>query len=108
MYMCLLNPVVKYTGSQVHQNNNSKITILNKHQLQVGATAFLSLFSLVGIMFYGLPFFFDFWIKEFGWTRATITSGGAVGKVVIGPLFGFVAGWVIDKFGPRRLMLTGI
>jgi len=81
---------------------------LNKHQFQVGATAFLSLFSLVGIMFYGLPFFFDFWIKEFGWTRATITSGSAVGKVIIGPLFGFVAGWVIDKFGPRRLMLTGI
>jgi MFS family permease len=81
---------------------------LNKHQFQVGATAFLSLFSLVGIMFYGLPFFFDFWIKEFGWTRATITSGSAVGKVLIGPLFGFIAGWVIDKFGPRRLMLTGI
>jgi sugar phosphate permease len=81
---------------------------LTKHQFQIGATAFLSLFSLVGIMFYGLPFFFDFWIKEFGWTRATITSGGAFGKVIIGPLFGFIAGWVIDKFGPRRLMLTGI
>ncbi|MBL7697428.1 MAG: MFS transporter [Chitinophagaceae bacterium] len=81
---------------------------LSKPQFIIGATAFLSLFSLVGIMFYGLPFFFDFWIKEFGWNRATITSGGAVGKVIIGPLFGFIAGWVIDKFGPRRLMLTGI
>ena len=81
---------------------------LNKHQIHVGATAFLSLFSLVGIMFYGLPFFFDFWIEEFGWTRATITSGSAVGKVVIGLLLGFVAGWFIDRFGPRRLMLTGI
>src|SRR5688500_20399201 len=59
-------------------------------------------------MFYGLPFFFDFWITEFGWTRATITSGSAVGKVVIGIVFGFVAGWFIDRFGPRRLMLTGI
>jgi sugar phosphate permease len=81
---------------------------LNKNQFQVGATAFLSLFSLVGIMFYGLPFFFDFWIEEFGWTRATITSGSAVGKVVIGLLLGFIAGWFIDRFGPRRLMLTGI
>lgn len=81
---------------------------LNKNQFHVGATAFLSLFSLVGIMFYGLPFFFDFWIEEFGWTRATITSGSAVGKVVIGLLLGFVAGWFIDRFGPRRLMLTGI
>lgn len=81
---------------------------LSKNQIHVGATAFLSLFSLVGIMFYGLPFFFDFWIEEFGWTRATITSGSAVGKVVIGLLLGFVAGWFIDRFGPRRLMLTGI
>ncbi|MEX2233962.1 MAG: MFS transporter [Cyclobacteriaceae bacterium] len=81
---------------------------INKNQFQVGATAFLSLFSLVGIMFYGLPFFFDFWIEEFGWTRATITSGSAVGKVVIGLLLGFIAGWCIDRFGPRRMMLTGI
>lgn len=81
---------------------------LNKHQIHIGATAFLSLFSLVGIMFYGLPFFYDFWIEEFGWTRATITSGSAVGKIVVGLLLGFVAGWFIDRFGPRRLMLTGI
>ena len=78
------------------------------HKLHVGTTAFLSLFSIVGIMFYGLPFFYDFWIKEFGWTRATVTSGTAFGKMIVGPLFGFIAGWMIDRFGPRRLMLTGI
>jgi len=27
---------------------------------------------------------------------------------LIGPLFGFVAGWVVDRFGPRKLMLAGI
>jgi len=81
---------------------------LSKGQLQVAATGFLSLFSLVGIMFYGLPFFFDFWVKEFGWTRETVTSGNFVAKIIIGPLFGFIAGWVIDRFGPRRLMLSGI
>jgi sugar phosphate permease len=31
-----------------------------------------------------------------------------VGKIIVGPLFGFFAGWFIDKFGPRRVMLTGI
>ena len=41
-------------------------------------------------MFYGLPFFYDFWIKDFGWTRATVTSGRAFGKVIIGPLFRFI------------------
>ncbi len=81
---------------------------LQKGQFQVIATGFLSLFSLVGIMFYGLPFFYDFWVDDFGWSRATITSGNAIGKIIVGPLFGFVAGWIIDRFGPRRLMLSGI
>lgn len=81
---------------------------ITKNQFKVASAAFLSLFSLVGIMFYGLPFFYDFWMEDFGWSRATITSGPAIGKIIIGPLFGFIAGWCIDKFGPRRLMLTGI
>jgi MFS family permease len=71
------------------------------------ATAFLSLFAIVGIAFYGLPFFFDFMSKDFGWSRTTITSGNALGKLLIGPLFGFIAGWLIDRYGPRRLMLVG-
>jgi MFS family permease len=81
---------------------------LSYQQYQVAATAFLSLFSLVGLSFYGLPFFYDFMVKEFGWSRATVTSGNAFGKIVVGPLFGFIAGWIIDRFGPRRLMLAGI
>jgi sugar phosphate permease len=81
---------------------------INNEQLKVAGTGFLSLFSLIGLMVYGLPFFYDFWVNEFGWTRATVTSGQALGKIIVGPLFGFAAGWVIDKFGPRRLMLSGI
>ena len=81
---------------------------LTTGQYKVAATGFLSLFSIVGIMFYGLPFFFDFWVKDFGWTRATVTSGNMAGKVIIGPLFGFAAGWIVDRFGPKKLMLFGI
>src|SRR3954466_7216121 len=29
-------------------------------------------------------------------------------KLVVGPVFGFLAGWIVDRFGPRRLMLAGI
>ena len=29
-------------------------------------------------------------------------------KLVVGPLFGFGAGLMIDTFGPRRLMIAGI
>ncbi len=81
---------------------------LTAPQLQVAANAFLTLFSLVGLSFYGLPFFYDFMVQEFGWSRATVTSGNAVAKIIVGPLFGFLAGWIVDRFGPRRLMLAGI
>ena len=80
---------------------------LKAGQTKVAATGFLSLFSLIGIMFYGLTFFYDFWVQEFGWTRATVTSGNAFAKVLVG-LFGFVVGYLIDRFGPRKMMLTGI
>jgi MFS family permease len=72
------------------------------------ATGFLCLFSLVGLSFYGLPSFYGFWEKEFGWTREEATSGILFGKLLVGPLSGFLAGWIIDRFGPRRLMLSGI
>jgi len=77
-------------------------------QTYVIATAFLSLFALVGFAYYGLPFFFDFITKEYGWSRTVVTSGNAMGKLLVGPLFGFIAGWLIDKYGPRRLMMAGI
>jgi len=77
-------------------------------QTYIVATAFLSLFALVGFAFYGLPFFFDFITKEYGWSRTVVTSGNAVGKLLVGPLFGFIAGWLIDKYGPRRLMMAGV
>jgi MFS family permease len=77
-------------------------------QTHVAATAFLALFSIVGFALYGLPFFYDFFVSELGWTRREVTSGNAYSKLLIGPLFGFLAGWFIDRFGPRRLMLAGI
>lgn len=77
-------------------------------ELQVAATGFLTLFSIVGLALYGLPLYYDFMVKEFGWSRAQVTSGNALSKLLIGPLFGFIAGWVVDRFGPRRLMLAGI
>ena len=79
-----------------------------RQQALAVATAFFALFSIVGFAFYGLPFFYDFFVRELGWTRAQVTSGNAFAKLVIGPLFGFFAGVVIDRFGPRRLMLVGI
>ena len=47
-------------------------------------------------------------VRELGLTRAQVTSGNALSKLVVGPLFGYFAGWIVDRFGPRRLMLVGI
>lgn len=83
-------------------------TVPVSSQKYIVATTFLSLFALVGFAYYGLPFFFDFMTKEYGWSRTVITSGNALGKLLVGPLFGFIAGWLIDKYGPRRLMMSGV
>jgi sugar phosphate permease len=71
-------------------------------------TAFLALFSIVGFATYGLPFFYDFFVRELGWTRREVTWGNGLSKLLVGPPFGFAAGVIIDRFGPRRLMLAGI
>jgi MFS family permease len=80
----------------------------SRGQTLAAVTAFVSLFAIVGLALYGLPFFYDFMVKEFGWTRAQVTSGNAYSKLVIGPLFGFFAGWFVDRFGSRKLMIVGI
>src|SRR5881628_144017 len=85
-------PTTRLTGAAVH----------------VAATAFLALFSIVGFALYGLPFYYDFMVRDFGWTRVQVTSGNAYSKLLVGPLFGFFAGWIVDRFGPRRLMIAGI
>jgi len=73
----------------------------------VVAAAFFSLFGIVGFAYYGLPFFYDFMTGEYGWSRTIVTSGNALGKLLVGPAFGFIAGWMIDRYGPRRLMASG-
>ena len=81
---------------------------VNHESVQVTAAAFVVLFCVVGLALWGLPFYYDFMVEQFGWTRAQVTSGNAVSKLLVGPAFGFIAGWVVDRFGPRRLMVAGV
>ena len=83
------------------------VTPSGTSRLFVVITAFCSLLAIVGFALYGLPFFYDFYIKEFGWSRALVTSGNAFGKLLVAPLFGFIAGWIIDRYGPRRMLMAG-
>ena len=47
-------------------------------QFQVGATSFFALFAIVGFALYGLPFYYDYMVREFGLTRTQVTSGNAL------------------------------
>src|SRR6476661_2379605 len=80
---------------------------MGSRRAYVAVTSFVALFAIVGLALYGLPFYYDFMVREFGWSRAQVTSGNAISKLIVGPLFGFAAGWVVDRFGPRRLMMAG-
>lgn len=112
---CTLSLQHSFLNQIVYQNLNMKsvtgefqeISERNSSKAYIIATAFLSLFALVGFAYYGLPFFYDFMVNDFGFSRAEVTSGNAVGKLVVAPLFGFLAGWMIDRYGSRRLMMLG-
>src|SRR5919108_3091136 len=79
-----------------------------RNQALAVVTAFLALFAIVGVALYGLPRFYPFYVQELGWTRQQVTSGNAYSKIAVAIAFGFLAGRLVDRFGPRRLMLVGI
>ena len=81
---------------------------LSRDQTIAVAAAFFALFAIVGCATYGLPFFYDFFFRDLGWTRQHVTSGNAYSKIAAALAFGLVAGVIVDTFGPRRLMLLGI
>lgn len=56
---------------------------------------------------YGFSAFFVPWREAFGWPRAVL--GSLVGLARLeGGAFGPLAGWLIDKYGPRRILLMGL
>lgn len=69
----------------------------------IAGAAFVTLMVTVGIPFYGLPFFYDHFIREFGWSRAATTSGIALATILIQPL----GGLFIHRFRPNRLIAVG-
>ena len=81
---------------------------LDRDAVLLTATSFIVLFCTVGLAVWGLPFYYDFIVQQFGWTRSQVTSGNALSKLVVGPAFGFFTGWMVDRFGPRRLMMAGV
>ena len=75
---------------------------------RIVTASFTILFVVVGIVYYSFPVFYPPLIDEFGWSRAEVTGGFFFSILLIGPLFGISAGFLIDRHGTRRILLTGL
>ncbi|MCI0352959.1 MAG: MFS transporter [Acidobacteriales bacterium] len=65
--------------------------------------AFLTLLLTVGIPFYGLPFFYDYFIRDFGWSRAATSGGIALATILVQP----GAGFLVHRYSARKLVAAG-
>lgn len=75
---------------------------------RIVTASFSILFVIVGVVYYSFPVFYAPLIQEFGWSRAAVTAGFAISIALIGPLFGVSAGFLIDRWGTRRILLAGL
>jgi MFS family permease len=69
----------------------------------VTAAAFLTFGIAVGLPYYNMPFFYDYYQREFHWTKEQITFGFPLAALLtlwIGPV-------LVPRFSPRKLILAG-
>jgi MFS family permease len=69
--------------------------------------AFLNLFFVVGLVFYGLPVFYTSLVDSLHFTRSQVAQGLFLGFVIVAPAFVFM-GALIDRVGARRVLRVGI
>src|SRR3954451_10051741 len=65
--------------------------------------AFFTFGIAVGIPYYGGPFFYDYYMKEFGWSRPDVTLGFPLAATLtlwVGPV-------LVHRFSPRKMILVG-
>ena len=61
----------------------------------------------IGTFFYGFSTFFTPMINEFGWSRAKMSGVYSLSRLE-GGIEGPIVGWLIDRFGARRMLIAGI
>jgi len=67
------------------------------------ATAFITFGIAVGVPYYNLPFFYDYFQKSFHWNLSQITLGFPIAALLtiwVGPA-------LVPRFSPRKLILVG-
>lgn len=79
------------------------------HSFRAGAIIVATLFCTLGLLYgiwYSYSVFLVALIEHFGWSRA-LTAGAMSVFILVHGSFGPVAGRLVERFGPRRLMLGG-
>jgi len=72
----------------------------------VGACFFISLYA-GGVIFYGFTAIFEPLVDEFGWSYAQISLAASLRGLEAG-LLAPLAGMLVDHWGPRRLLFSGV
>ena len=75
---------------------------------RIAAACFTILLVIVGIIYYSFPVFYPPLIQEFGWSRAQVTAGFFYSILIVGPIFGISAGFLIDRYGTKRILIAGL
>jgi MFS family permease len=65
------------------------------------------IFIAAGTFFYGFSAIFDSLVDEFGWSRASISFGFSM-RAEVGGIFAPLVGYMVDRLGPRKLLLAGV
>lgn len=71
------------------------------------ALAALVGYSTIGLQSYGISPFVPSLEKEFGWTRSDVMIGVSVSNFA-GIFLNIIIGLIVDRFGSRRVALTGL
>src|SRR6185295_3932240 len=58
-------------------------------------------------LYFSFPVFFVALVEEFGWSRGATAAAFSISSVVQGVLSP-VVGMLVDRVGPRRVMLAGV
>ena len=74
---------------------------------RIVSAAFIAWALYGGFYFYGFSAFFMSFVNEFGWSRAALSGVFSLSRLE-GGILGPVSGFLVDKFGPRRMMILGI
>jgi nitrate/nitrite transporter NarK len=71
------------------------------------AVAAMAGYSMIGLQSYGISPFVAPLEQEFGWTRSQVMLGVSISNAV-GIFLNIIIGLIVDRFGSRRVALTGL